>query len=672
MGVLTLGGFLALKRAYPPERLLAMVSEQVQAKTGRAFAIRGAISWRLLPNIAVVVEDLHLANIDWGSQPEMLSVRKAALELALKPLMDGRVEVQRILIEGAEIWLELDEQGRGNWAFSPRQGASSEPKPGRAKAGEFSLAHVQWLDSRVTFHSPRLKQDLTLRIDELNLQAQQANYGLLARLNLAEQALRIEGSFGGLSAFRAESEFWPFDLTLQMQGLDLSSQGQLSLGAHAGDFNLALQARLSDTQALQALLPRQAEGLRKLPQNLQLEAQVRRLGPVLSLQPFKLSTGGQSLEGELFERGTKPLRLEVKLKSEALDLRPFVPTTQSAARAGSPDPGKAASASKARSPVFSREAWPLPKTLPLALDVALDIRALQAPKLPPIQGLLAHFEMQPQGLALKSAHWQMAGGLWQASAALDLPAPEGQAATSKPKAKPMPQWRLRMDGRDIGIDALQPYLGGSLGTALRGGRLRMAVDVAAQGDDAHEWVSSLQGQVLLDARNFVLLGRVNQLGTDVLMGLVRALLPGEQNRSDNPIRCAVMRLPFKQGRAEVDRSIALESEQFNLAALGQIDLGKETLSLSMRPSTQKGLGVSAANLSALVQLQGPLNQPEISWDAAGTAQQASQVGLKLATGGLSILAQRLLNKPEAAEQPCQRALKPPKNAKPSLLNWLGG
>ncbi|MFY7867432.1 AsmA family protein [Roseateles sp.] len=673
MILMVLLGFLALKRAYPPERLLAMVAEQVQAKTGRAFAIRGPISWRLLPNIAVVVEDLHLANLDWGNRPDMLSVRKAALELALKPLLDGRIEVQRILIEGADIWLEVDEQGRGNWAFSPSKSvasteAANKPKP-QGKPGDFSLAHVQWLDSRVTLHSPRLQRDLQLHIDELNLRAQQSDYALQARLALAEQALRIEGRFGGLAAFSAQSEFWPFDLTLQLEGLNLSSKGQLALGAHAGDFNLELKAALSESQALQALMPRRAELLRQLPQALQLDAQVRRQGALLSVQPFKLSAAAQTVEGELFERGGQPLRLELKLKAESLDLAPFLPKAKSPA--GKADPSRS-SPSSSKGPVFSRDSWPLPKAFPLELDLALDIRSLHAPKLPPLQGLLAHVDLRAQSLRLNSAQWQMAGGQWQASADLGLPALEpAKAGASQTRVQP-PKWLLKLDGRDIKVDALGPYLSTASPPALRGGALRMAIDVSARGDDAHEWVSSLEGQVLLDARNFVLQGQANHLGTDVLMGTLRALLPGDQKRRDNPIRCAVMRLPFKQGRAQVDRSIALESEQFNLAAQGHIDLGKENLSLAMRPSTQKGLGVSAANLSALVQLEGPLNQPNISWDAAGTAQQATQVGLKVATGGLSILAQRLLSKPEPAEQPCRRALNPGKNSGPTLRHWLGG
>ncbi|MEJ6004338.1 AsmA family protein [Paucibacter sp. AS339] len=668
-------GLLALKRAYPPERLLAMVAEQVQAKTGRAFAIRGPISWRLLPNIAVVVEDLNLANLDWGSRPDMLSVRKAALELALEPLLDGRIEVQRILIEGADIWLEVDEQGRGNWAFSPSKSAASSdtskpPNPQR-KPGDFSLAHIQWLDSQITLHSPRLPRDLQLHVDELNLRAQQSDYALQARLSLAEQPLRIDGSFGGLAAFRAESEFWPFDLKLQLEGLNLSSKGQLALGAHAGDFNVELKAALSDSQALQALMPRRAELIRQLPQALQLDAQVRRQGAVLSVQPFKIAAAGQSMEGELFERGGEPLRLEMKLKSDSFDLAPFLPKPKGQ-NGKAQDAKKSPRTGQASGPLFSRDTWPLPKAFPFELDLALDIPSLQLPKMPPMQGLLAHVEMATQSLNLKSAQWQMAGGLWQASGTMALTAQELTPAGAAQKKQKLPHWRLKLDGRDMKIDDLSPYLGSSSPPALRGGSLRMAIDVAANGDGAREWVSSLEGQVLLDARNFVLQGQANHLGTDVLMGTLRALLPGDQKRRDNPIRCAVMRLPFKQGRAEVDRSIALESEQFNLAALGHIDLGKEALSLAMRPSTQKGLGVSAANLSALVQLDGPLSKPNISWDAAGTAQQATQVGLKVATGGLSILAQRMLSKPEPAEQPCRRALNPANASGPSLRNWLGG
>ena len=87
--LLVVVGTIALLRTYPPERVAALVAEQVRARTGRDFAIRGQLSYRLLPRIAVVAEGLALGNAPWGSRKDMLRVERAALELELWPLLQG-------------------------------------------------------------------------------------------------------------------------------------------------------------------------------------------------------------------------------------------------------------------------------------------------------------------------------------------------------------------------------------------------------------------------------------------------------------------------------------------------------------------------------------------------------------------------------------------------------
>ena len=99
-GLVLLGviAYVALNQAFPPERLAAMLSEQVRKTTGRDFAVRGALSIRLLPRIGVAADDVVLGNAPWGTRKDMLRVQHARFDIALWPLLQGLVEIARCVI----------------------------------------------------------------------------------------------------------------------------------------------------------------------------------------------------------------------------------------------------------------------------------------------------------------------------------------------------------------------------------------------------------------------------------------------------------------------------------------------------------------------------------------------------------------------------------------------
>jgi uncharacterized protein involved in outer membrane biogenesis len=122
---LLLGGtWLGLSLAFPPERLAALLSTRVSQATGRDFGIQGNLSFRLLPRIAVVAENLVLGNAAWGSRKDMLRVKRAALDLELWPLLQGRVDIGSVSLDGVDLLLETDRAGKGNWVMQGRDAAA--------------------------------------------------------------------------------------------------------------------------------------------------------------------------------------------------------------------------------------------------------------------------------------------------------------------------------------------------------------------------------------------------------------------------------------------------------------------------------------------------------------------------------------------------------------------
>ncbi|HAC58213.1 MAG TPA: hypothetical protein DCF73_07670, partial [Rhodobiaceae bacterium] len=68
----------------------------------------------------------------------MLTAEKLALQVALLPLLSSSLDVRSVTIEGADIFLETDRKGRGNWEF----GDAPAPQPQEEEGGSMSLANV--------------------------------------------------------------------------------------------------------------------------------------------------------------------------------------------------------------------------------------------------------------------------------------------------------------------------------------------------------------------------------------------------------------------------------------------------------------------------------------------------------------------------------------------------
>ena len=100
-----------------------------------------------------------------------------------------------------------------------------------------------------------------------------------------------------------------------------------------------------------------------------------------------------------------------------------------------------------------------------------------------------------------------------------------------------------------------------------------------------------------------------------------------QARVSTQLRCVVVRLPLRDGVANVDRSIALETDQLAISAKGQIRFDDETLALAFQPSARGGAAGNPLDLAQLVVLRGPWRNPTLGLDAQGVATMAASIGL---------------------------------------------
>lgn len=158
------------------ERYKPLVADIVRAATGREVAIAGPLVPRLGLSPALVAEGVSLSNAAWGESRPMFAAERLEARLRLMPLITslGRhIVIERVVLSGAELWLETDETGGGNWRFGTGATRAPSASPG-AQPGQAPDVEVLEVELRQVRVGLKLGQaaPTTLTIDRATLRGE--------------------------------------------------------------------------------------------------------------------------------------------------------------------------------------------------------------------------------------------------------------------------------------------------------------------------------------------------------------------------------------------------------------------------------------------------------------------------------------------------------------------
>jgi AsmA protein len=125
-------------------RFKPQIQRAVAEASGRELTIDGDLELDWFPWLSVRVGAASLANPAGFEGPSLLSVKQANIGARLFPLLDGRLELDRIRLDGLDVQLHRLADGRANW---DGLGATAAEKPEQT-ASRWSLAGVGGLELR--------------------------------------------------------------------------------------------------------------------------------------------------------------------------------------------------------------------------------------------------------------------------------------------------------------------------------------------------------------------------------------------------------------------------------------------------------------------------------------------------------------------------------------------
>ena len=266
IGVLVIGIFIAtvyvVLHTYDYNKLKPLVARMVEEATGRKLSLSGEVNLEIGLMPTLVVTNIALANVSWGSQPQMVEIEKLQAQVRLLPLLQKDVEVKQIGLFGVKVLLETDANGQDNWDFLAADGATGSP--GARRPVEIDVGRVIIENLYFTFNRHKTGSQKQFTLESLTMSRQETEDALTLNLqaDVNGQSVTLSGKTGGVRQLLAHKRF-PFQLSgslanaaikmngavddvLNLQGIELEAQ---LIGKNMATLAPFLDIRLPNTKA---------------------------------------------------------------------------------------------------------------------------------------------------------------------------------------------------------------------------------------------------------------------------------------------------------------------------------------------------------------------------------------------------------------------------------------
>lgn len=285
-------GILALLLFIDPNRYRGDIERVVKEHTARDLLIQGKLGLKVLPRIALSVQDVQLSNPPgFGSQP-FLTVRDARIGVKLLPLLGKRIEVSRIALDGVTVNL-VSRGEQNNWKdLSQSKGDAQTSAGAQASSGSISIEGVDLSKASLVYRDEVKK---TTQLLSLDLHTGRLEAGgdrtALADLDLKGTwlARTVDEKAAGAVDEKAPGTPNPLAFSLQTSGLALDAAGQTlapaKIEVKLGDAALAVSLRgekMSTDRIITGSVAVPTTSPRKLLQSLGITLPVTRDSHALS------------------------------------------------------------------------------------------------------------------------------------------------------------------------------------------------------------------------------------------------------------------------------------------------------------------------------------------------------------------------------------------------------
>lgn len=178
--VVIIGGAVIFLESGIPRRI---AESTATAKLGREVKI-GDLDIGLFPPLRVEIRNLTVANMEGGTEPNMVELERGEAVIDPWKLITGRLDILLVTADRPKFLLEKDKDGNGNWQFGDPN------KPATDTAPDFPVRKLVVNEGRATYRDPVGKIDVNI-----GLQSQAGEEGAPDRLVLTGDGKIADSNF---------------------------------------------------------------------------------------------------------------------------------------------------------------------------------------------------------------------------------------------------------------------------------------------------------------------------------------------------------------------------------------------------------------------------------------------------------------------------------------------
>jgi uncharacterized protein involved in outer membrane biogenesis len=563
-----------------------LVEQQVKAATGRDLVLAGdvKVGLSLIPHLEI--DQVSFRNADWGSEPQMLKLEKLEADIAIIPLLSSQIRIRQVRLVGADILLETDKNGQGNWVMGTPSagGSSSTPLP--------EISQVAIENAKIRWKNGVTGKTRTFEVAKLSLTPSDAvgNLAVAFDGNVDTVPISLKGITGTLANFTQGP--LPINATGKIAGGDLAVKGEVSDPAALR--GIALEVTLGGKAAsdLGALFGTTLPPLGAY----QLRTKIGNPDGKLAFDGIAGKVGNSDFTGRIeLDPATTPVTVNAAFASSHLDLADF---------GVKPDDKKSEAPSDGK--VFSAEPWDLTGLQAVNGQFRLNIqRAILGDTT--LDNLVGESTLQSGALKVTT----LTAGLGEGTL--------GLAANVNSAAKPATiEARLRannVDGAPL-LDAM------GMGGAVTAGRLNLEAAVQGPGTSLRALMAGWNGGLHLEMGN----GAINNDFARLMFADLFQLVTFGGTADGARVNCMVTDFAAVDGIAGA-KTLVVDTPGVTVVGTGDVNLRDETLHLHFDSNSKQ---VNLANLAVPINVGGTLAHPSVSPDPLGAAGNAADFAARAA------------------------------------------
>lgn len=571
--------------------LRGIVNAQVSERLGRDFAIRGDLDVDLSLNPVVRANDIVIGNPDWASRPHMAEVEQLEFRIHLAPLLTGGIEIPALRVTNPDAYLERSTDGQENWHFPGLEEDDEDEGP--------LLGSLTIQDGILRFGDPREQTALGFHIEthqadaEADRRVEEARLLVKGSGELRGEPFALDFEGGSVLDLRGSEAPYPLEGRVEMGEHLLQVRGSLARPQRLGGADLDFEIEGPDLSAIQTLVDTE---LPEIPA-FSLNGRLQRQNGSWRLDDFEGRMGDSHLTGNLaVDTAREPIWIEGQVRSDRLNMEDL-----SGLVGGEPGRGLLETA-RERGRILPEE--PLAFEALGRAEIALDLEATQViTERVRVDRLQARVRLEQGLLRLAPLEFVAAGGAFTGALIADT----GQ----QPPAVGVDIELRKLDLHELlpDSDAVEP----------EGSQVGGRIELEAHGLSPAALAASATGEVaVVVTRARVSERLINLAGQDIL-GTLASFFGGDDTI---PLYCAVGEFVVEEGRMQA-RTLAINTEETNFYGEGEIDLGRETLNLTIHPQEDD----PTLALGAPLRVTGSLLEPDVGLEGEAIARGAAALGL---------------------------------------------